>query len=76
MMALFKKQRKMSKVVNEDTQVKLDLKTIVPRINIPKNKSCQWVWGAAINMAFFIFSFERVKFPIIFQPIKLVKIKL
>ena len=27
-MALFKKQRKMSKVVNENTQVKLDLKTI------------------------------------------------
>ena len=27
-MALFKKQRKMSKTINEDTQVKLDLKTI------------------------------------------------
>ena len=28
MMALFKKQRTMSKVINEETQVKLDLKTI------------------------------------------------
>ncbi len=27
-MALFKKQRTMSKVINEETQVKLDLKTI------------------------------------------------
>ena len=28
MMALFKKQRTMSKVINEETQVKLDLKTL------------------------------------------------